>query len=161
MDLLEIRHLAEEFREGIERARDKGAISSRTTKTTLYCFPDGCCEIGSELLAKFLFDHGIQTRIIHGEYNYDCYEKRFPHTWLETVEGIIIDITESQYINNPVFSRYSLSQCYVGYPDQFHELFNDARRDDGLFQGFDRLEKTYQRFAKPELLYKTILQFIS
>jgi hypothetical protein len=89
--IAEIRRLAQAFREGIEKAVESGDISSRTTKSTMPYFPKGCCGVAIDLLAQYLLEKGTHTRSVHGEYDFDDWENKFPHTWLETDGGVIID----------------------------------------------------------------------
>ena len=103
-NIAEIRRLAQAFREGIEKAVESGDISSITTKTTMPYFPKGCCEIASDLLAQYLLEKGTHTKSVHGEYDFDDWENKFPHTWLETDGGIIIDITADQFVGEKVFA---------------------------------------------------------
>lgn len=89
--IAEIRRLAQAFREGIEKAVGSDDISSRTTKSTMPYFPKGCCEVAIDLLVQYLLEKGTHTRSVHGEYDFDDWENKFQHTWLETDGGVIID----------------------------------------------------------------------
>ena len=154
-----IKQLAERFRAAIESAIACGDISTKTAKTTLQSFPTGCCEIASDLLAQYLLENGVVTQGIHGEYDYDYYENQFPHSWLETEDGYIIDITADQYKTEPLFKQYNLEPCYVGLPNQFYGLFKNDRRNDGNFKGLDYLPSAYYLKLKP--LYSIIISHIS
>ena len=100
VNITEIRRLAQSFRDGIESAVECGAISSRTTRSTMPNFPKGCCEVASILLAQYLY-----KKCVHGEYDYDDWENKFPHTWLETNDGVIIDITADQFSGKKYLRR--------------------------------------------------------
>lgn len=129
-DFEQIRILALSFREGIESAVVSGDISPRTTRSTMPHFPRGCCDVTSDLLAQFLLENSIHTKSIHGEYVYDHWESKFPHTWLETNDGIIIDITADQFAACDVFERSYLSPCYVGTDRSFYDLCVDDYREE-------------------------------
>lgn len=121
---------AQAFRYGIEKAIDCGEISPRTTKSTMPDFPGGCCEVASDLLGQFLLEKGIQTICMHGEYCLDYCENRYPHTWLETEDGIIIDITADQFKKYYAFSAYDLLPCYVGRDRSLYKLFSENQREE-------------------------------
>lgn len=130
----EIRKLALSFRNGIERAVENNEISSTTTKSTMPYFPKGCCEIASDLLAQYLLENGIHTKSVHGEYDYDDWENKFPHTWLETEGGEIVDITADQFTGEQIFESFSLMPCYVGKDRSFYSLFVEDYREE-VFHG--------------------------
>ena len=158
VNITEIRRLAQSFRQGIERALESGDISSRTTKSTMPHFPKGCCEVASDLLAQFLLEKGIQTKSVHGEYDYDDWENRFPHTWLETDDGVIIDITADQFAGEKVFEAFSLKPCYVGTDREFYSLFDEDYREE-VFRGLRNCDGDfYRRNVDP--LYEIILSYI-
>lgn len=60
-------------------------------------FPIGCCNDASDLLAEYLFENGIKTKNICGTYRNGGFYDKYSHAWLETKEGIIIDITLDQF----------------------------------------------------------------
>lgn len=155
INITEIRILAQSFRDGIERAVKNGSISSKTTKSTMSYFPKGCCEVASDLLAQYLLEKGIHTKSIHGEYDYDDWENKFPHTWLETDGGVIIDITADQFVGKKAFDTFSLPPCYVGLNREFYSLFSEDYRED-MFQGLRSCDGDfYRRNIDP--LYEIIL----
>lgn len=159
MNISEIRKLAQSFREGIEKAAESGDISSRTTKSTMPYFPRGCCEVASNLLAQYLLEKGIYTKSVHGEYDYDDWENKFPHTWLETDGGVIIDITADQFVGEKVFDAFSLLPCYVGTDREFYSLFNEDHREE-VFRGLRNCGGDfYRRNVDP--LYEIILKYIA
>lgn len=131
---IEIRKLAQSFRRGIERAVESNEISPRTTKSTMPYFPKGCCEVASDLLAQYLLENGVHTKIVHGEYDFDDWENKYPHTWLETEDGVIVDITADQFTGEQTFESFCLMPCYVGTDRSFYSLFTDDYRKE-LFQG--------------------------
>lgn len=158
-NITEIRRLALAFREGIERAVGSGDISPRTTKSTMPSFPRGCCDIASDLLAEYLLENGIHTKSVHGEYDYDNWENRFPHTWLETEDGVIVDITADQFAGERVFKAYDLMPCYVSTDRTFYYLFTEDYREEE-FIGLRNCDGDfYRRNIDP--LYDIILSHIS
>ncbi len=159
MNAAKTQRLAELFRAAIERAIECGAISICNTKTPLPNFPKGCCEVASELLAEYLLKNGIMTKRIHGEYNYDYCENRFPHSWLETEDGYIIDITADQFRKYSVFNQFELSPCYVGKRNEFYDLFKDDYRNDGIFRGFEFISDYDVKNVKP--LYDIVFNHLS
>ena len=46
---------------------------------------------------QYLLEKRIHTKSVHGEYDYDDCENKYPHTWLETEGRVIIDITADQF----------------------------------------------------------------
>lgn len=156
--IAENRRLAQAFREGIEKAVESGDISSRTTKSTMPYFPKGCCEVASDLLAQFLLEKGTHTKSVHGEYDFDDWENKFPHTWLETDGGVIIDITADQFVGEKVFEAFSLQPCYVGKDRGFYSLFNEDHREEA-FRGLRKCGGDFYR-RNVYSLYKIILSHI-
>ena len=153
-----IRNLAIQFRQGIEYAIECGAITPRNTRTTLPQFPRGCCEIASDLLAEYFLENGIVTHSVHGEYCFDYYENKYPHTWLETKDGYIIDITADQFQNQPGFEKAELSSCYVGRGSVVHGLFDSDRRIDPDFSGLCFYNEAYQEMLIP--MYRIIKEYL-
>ena len=144
VNIIEIRGLARSFRKGIERAVESGNISSRTTKSTMPYFPKGCCEVASDLLAQYLLENGIHTKSVHGEYDYDDWENKYPHTWLETEGGVIVDITADQFARNKVFTSFDLMPCYVGTDRSFYSLFTEDYREE-VFHGLSSCDGDFYR----------------
>ena len=150
--------LAIQFRQGIECAIECGAITTRNTRTTLPQFPRGCCEIASDLLAEYLLENGIVTHCIHGEYYFDYCENKYPHTWLETNDGYIIDITADQFRGQPGFENMVLSSCYVGRDSVVQSLFDSNRRIDPDFSGLCSYNEAYQEMIIP--VYRIIKKYL-
>ena len=158
MNTKNLTQLATAFRSGLENAISDKALTTIAQGTTLLYFPTGCCGLVSDLLAQYLLDHGINTYCVQGEYDFDDYENRFPHTWLETDDGCIIDITADQFSHNPVFRNYHLTPCYVGKHNSFYDLFNEGIRSDGKFTGLRSFNSLYSN--KVLSLYSIIFQYI-
>lgn len=84
-------------------------------------FPVGCCGDTSDLLAQYLYDHGIIAKYVWGTwYGTTSYDSQ-SHAWL-LVNDLIIDITGDQFRNNRTFYNFD-KQVYVGPINQFYELF--------------------------------------
>lgn len=62
-------------------------------------FPDDCCEHACDILAYFLSSVGIITSQINGT---SVKDESHHHVWLRTEAGVIIDITEDQFIGSVV-----------------------------------------------------------
>lgn len=101
------------FRTAIQKAVRAGEIREMAT------FPRGCCTYASDLLQRYLFEQGIFTWYISGKYGYGW--RTESHAWLETEDGIVIDITGDQYS----FKRLKFTEpVYVGTRiDGFHDKF--------------------------------------
>ena len=158
MYMEELRQLAEAFRTAIEDAISDNALTKEARGTTLLNFPVGCCELASDLLAQFLLDNGIETQLVHGEYQYNASSNRFPHSWLKTEDGAVIDITADQFSHNPVFRDYHLTPCYVGEHNSFYDLFKVGIRIDDKFTGLNSFNTPFS--SKALSLYNIILQFV-
>lgn len=159
MNITEIRRLASSFRKAIEEAVESGDISLKTTKSTMPFFPKGCCDVASDLLAQYLLEEGIHTKTVHGEYYYDNWENKFPHTWLETEDGIIVDITADQFADEAVFKSFSLMPCYVGVDRALYSLFIENYRKE-YFQGLTSCDGDFYR-QNVIPLYSVILKYIT
>ncbi len=101
------------FRAAIEEAVHAGEIKEMAT------FPRGCCSFASDLLQRYLFEHGVVTWYMSGRYGYEWNGES--HAWLETEDGLVIDITGDQY-------KYKklkfIDPVYVGpRKDGFHDKF--------------------------------------
>lgn len=116
MNIQRIRKIAEIFRLAIDEASEYGEL-----KGYMRSFPKGCCDYVSEFFMKYLrecynFDV-IQVRGKRG-YGWDGDS----HTWLETENGILIDLTGDQYNNRQDDMFYDV-RVYVGRGDSFHDKF--------------------------------------
>ena len=80
------------FRNAIDEAKARREFNSRSC---LFRFPDDCCDMTCDLLAEYLREHGIYTFQINGKHKYD---NQWHHVWLETDDGIVIDITDDTVI---------------------------------------------------------------
>lgn len=111
-DLYEI---AMHFRASIEESRIHENL------TALEKFPAGCCSYASSLLQQYLIEE-YQIHTVYMSGRFDADETQESHAWLETKDGIVIDITGDQYKYNAEL-EYDKS-VYVGpREDGFHDRF--------------------------------------
>ncbi len=110
----ELFEIALRFREAIEEIVRAGEIRE------ICGFPTGCCVIASDLLQRYLIEQGVFTWYVSGKYGYG-WDNGESHAWLETQDGIVIDITGDQYKYKKL--RFT-KPVYVGpRNDGFHEKF--------------------------------------
>lgn len=82
-------------------------------------FPRECCEHASDLLCQYLLENGIKTRLVKGT----CKEDRqWYHVWLETEDGVVIDITSDQFIGRLV-TEEEAGAVHVGGEGIVHRIF--------------------------------------
>ena len=106
--------IASAFRLAIEDAVMAGEIRE------MRGFPTGCCSYASNLLQRFLFEqYTLSTWYMSGRYGYGWNAES--HAWLETQDGVVIDITGDQY----KFKELNfIKPVYVGpRADGFHDQF--------------------------------------
>ncbi|MDD3663035.1 MAG: hypothetical protein PHT84_04155 [Candidatus Pacebacteria bacterium] len=96
LDQNELYSIAARFRVAIEKALNTGEFLSDSVFRE---FPSGCCGFTSDLLAKHLRESGVETQYISGNYKYGWTGRS--HAWLETYDGVVIDITRDQFKNDP------------------------------------------------------------
>lgn len=115
----EVYSLAETFRRAIIKAvRDR-----KLEITPFTCFPDGCCDMTSEMLAQYLHDNGIETVMVNGANDIDGSR----HVWLRTLDGINIDITAYQF-EGRIKGISNISKTIIGEEDAIHRIFAFERR---------------------------------
>lgn len=106
---------ASAFRKAIKTSIKCGDI----TETNLRQFPFGCCGYASDLLQRYLFEIGVSTLYYSGQYGYGWTAEN--HAWLETSNGIVIDITGDQFKDKV---PYFACPVYVGPRENgFHDQF--------------------------------------
>lgn len=147
--IIRIQQLAEQFRNAIEYAKEN---YEKDDLHFFQRFPSGCCGDASDLLAQFLFDNGIKTFQVQGDYCEPDGQLQ-SHAWLSTEDSIIIDITGDQFKYNKIYNFFDIP-VYVGYESNFHKMFED--RDffqnaqlsniDGIAQY--RLNNLYHKILK-------------
>lgn len=155
MDENTLRQLAVEFKTAIEDARVNGEFNYRKwngsfPKMLIY-FPKGCCDIASELLAQYLYEKQKSTLIlVHGEY------EDTPHTWIETEDGYIIDITSGQLQLNVLFEEYYVPEVFTGLERSYYDCFIVTRRY--LFQDWNNVKTDYSDNILKA--YQSIIKYI-
>jgi hypothetical protein len=60
----DLNEVASAFRGAIEEAARNGELKDMET------FPRGCCGLASDLLQRYLFEHGVFTWYMSGRYGY-------------------------------------------------------------------------------------------
>ena len=109
----ELKRIAFQFRKAIIEAVFSGKIREMSS------FPVGCCTSASDLLQRYLSERGIFTWYMSGQYGHGLNFES--HAWLETHDGIVIDITGDQYKYKVL--KFS-TPVYVGSrADGFHDKF--------------------------------------
>ena len=106
--------IATAFRAAIEEAVRTGELRELNT------FPRGCCSYASDLLQRYLIEqYDFFTWYMSGRYGYGLDGES--HAWLETQDGIVIDITGDQY----AFKKLKFTEpVYIGpRADGFHDKF--------------------------------------
>jgi hypothetical protein len=130
-DIKRLWQFATAFRDAIVRS------DARSLPVSFHNFPSGSCGDACLLLARFLTQN-----------DYRCPDYiagisgRYSHAWLET-EAVIIDITVSQFENNPE------ALLWLGMPDgvlggvlvtedrKWYEQFTDPRRHPAEIDVYD------------------------
>lgn len=158
MMISEIEYLASRFRRGIEIAHRKKLFRTQPFNR----FPNACCNDAPDLLAEYLMDHDLshkmEYRCVHGHYDYDDFDNKFTHAWLEVNGNIIVDIAadQLQFGNSRIFPQNAFVPCFVGKESDFHSLFEiDNRRD---IYGLRCLGDT--SYFRLKLIYDTIVKCI-
>lgn len=109
-DLYEI---ASAFRDAIEEAIRAGEIRE------MMSFPAGCCGYTADILQRYLFEQGIITYYMSGRYGHGDSPEN--HAWIETKDGVVIDITGDQY---KYMAPWFTEPVYVGPRENgFHDKF--------------------------------------
>ena len=108
--------LVAKFRNAIDTAKSRREFNSRSC---LFKFPDDCCDITCDLLGEYLKEHGIHTFQINGRHKYDF---QWRHVWLNTFDGVVIDITGDQFNGKKGFSN-NISGVWVGEENEVHDIF--------------------------------------
>lgn len=72
-------HLVESYREAIERAHE----NNKFYKWPFNSFPDGCCGSASDILARFLREYGILTKVVSSG------DSDTTHAWLVLDDAVL------------------------------------------------------------------------
>lgn len=109
------------FRSAIERAVDSGELR----EYPFYKFPDNCCDMTCDLLSQYLNENDIETVQIKGVHKDD---PQLYHVWLQTVDGIVIDITADQFLNKFGMPK-DINSIHVGKKEgSIHKVFCKNRQ---------------------------------
>ena len=129
--------LVTKFRKAVECAKNEGAFNGNEI---LSRFPKGCCGIISSLLAKYLFENGINSYEVSGTFRSGNPEETQSHAWLVLEDNTIVDITGDQFKHSPIFLHYS-EKVYVGPVNEFFELFEDVKKFyyEDFTEGIDKI----------------------
>ena len=102
----ELYKIAVAFRRAIEMAISDGKIKEMVSS------PKGCCTYATNLLQRHLFEKGFFTWNMAGKYETETEFES--HSWLETKNGIVIDITGDQYTNKTIkFEKIPTCRQYL------------------------------------------------
>lgn len=133
MNICEIERLAYLFRQGADRAKTRGDFDEQPFND----FPNACCGDVPELVAQFLldYDNTLKCRYVYGQYNYDDFDHKYGHAWLEVNDSIIVDIAadQRQFRDAEIFPVDATVPCYVGKKNAFYSLFEEAPRQSYRF----------------------------
>ena len=130
----------------IEEAVRAGEIKEMAT------FPRGCCSFASDLLQRYLIEqYNFFTWYMSGQYGYGWDAES--HAWLETQDGIVIDITGDQY----AFKKLKFTKpVYVGPRlDGFHDKFE---LDEPI--AYSRSESLINQNMGFDQRYKAVIQHL-
>lgn len=138
--------IATAFRAAIEEAVRTGELRELNT------FPRGCCSYASDLLQRYLIEqYGFFTWYMSGRYGYGWNGES--HAWLETQDGIVIDITGDQYKNKKL--KFT-EPVYIGpRADGFHDKFE---LDEPV--AYSRVEDPLGRNRDFDRRYETVIRYL-
>lgn len=165
MRIDKIKFLVAQFRKGAERTLADNQFKEQPFNR----FPNACCGDAVWLVAQYLKEHdresSIQYRYVYGIYDYDDFENRFGHAWLEVIwpktkRKAIVDITsdQPQFRNTDIFPQCASVPYYVGGKNEFYSLFEVIPCQCSRIYGVDQLNGTEgNRMRK---LYNTIVEHI-
>lgn len=118
MDIYEIKFWAQKFR----NALDKTFPPHNGEEHPFHHFPKECCDDVCDLFGQFLFERNEPVWKAFGKYYPDSGESPYPHVWIKLKDGTVVDLTGDQYKDNSTMLNYN-NPCYVGQPNQLHQLF--------------------------------------
>lgn len=130
--VLFLKDLAKLFYAAIVEAKLEFSMRDRMSR-----FPRGCCDDASDLFGYYLLhEHNIHSFQCKGRYEDDNPENTTNHVWL-LVEGIIIDLTYSQF--------FPEEKMYVGEINEFYQSLTDMCEYDNInIQNDQRLSNDYR-----------------
>ncbi len=142
----DLSEIATAFRAAIEAAVEAGEIREMCS------FPFGCCAYSSDLLQRYLIEkYDYFTWYMSGRYSYGWDGES--HAWLETQDGIVIDITGDQYKNKKL--KFT-EPVYIGpRADGFHNKFE---LDEPV--AYSRVEDPLGRNRDFDRRYETVIRYL-
>lgn len=153
----EIKELATQFRIAIESAKNERRF---IVDQCFRNFPSGCCGITTELLAKFLMDNGIKSKLTY--IGGTCREKSLEplsHAWLKIDNNIIVDITGDQFKYYPVPFNFN-ETVYVGLYNDFYNLF-EIDEEETCNNYYPLNDSHIRNHLSRRKLYEIILEYIN
>lgn len=111
-----IERIARQFRNALDAAWEDDMFRNLYPFNN---FPNDCRGHTCDLLSQYLLEHGIETRQV----NVTCRKDSQWHpVWLETEDGIVIDITGDQFIGRLVTAK-EVEAVHVGQEGTVHKIF--------------------------------------
>lgn len=130
-----IEMLARKFRKAIDMACEENRFANMIPFNH---FPKDCCRHTCDLLSQYLLEHDIRTNIVKGVCSKDS---QWNHLWLETENGIVIDITGDQFIGRLV-TETEVKAVHVGGEGTVHKIFCKNRELERVERFTDKKEYT-------------------
>ena len=142
---------ARHFRDTIDIAKENGEFK---TINPFFNFPIDCCDHTCDLLGQYLLERGIITHQVNCVSKYD---ESWHHVWLETNDGILIDITGDQFIGRISQLKETPKAVYVGEKGQIHNIFCMNREIESNTNFIDKNQfTTFNGVPNPR--QKTLIQ---
>ena len=114
------KRIATKLRQALDTAYGKGEL---TRYWPFSKFPDDCCEHTCDILDYLLSEEGIKSVQINGACKIDSGRR---HVWLKTENGVVIDITENQFIGE-LLDEKDVEIVHVGIEGPAQKLFSKNR----------------------------------
>ena len=150
MEKEQLEEIAIHFRQAIVAAKENREFNHRDRMNS---FPVGCCDDSADLFSHYLYQkYRIISTRVDGSYHDGNPEHNCNHSWQE-VDGLVIDLTGSQFKYNPIFLYYD-KDVYVGTKEKFHNMFKVERSEpckgikDLGQRSWDRMFDLYSRILK-------------
>lgn len=129
--------VAEHFRRAIDEAKAEGQFDwkyEQYHKDRMRKFPHDCCDDTCDLLWHYLFnEYNVVLQQISGKYR----KENTRHNWLETTDGLIIDLTGDQFTGRRIM--------YAEPDDGFYRQMRDRKEvSPYCILNNDRLKRDYE-----------------
>ncbi len=144
-----------EFKNALEFwiKNDNSFNNSRRESYIKSNYPRGCCQIVSDLLGLYLVSKGVEIFEVYAKDRKGDRDNDDTHTWLETKDGLIIDITIKQY------SCFDGIEFYFGYDNEFYTSF--SVREKCHITRYDLSSDEYNYDSKEMMnIYNIIVEII-